>query len=198
MLQLYFLLLYVFVRGLPVQPVLRLQIRKEKIKKGRVGKQYEENHFLRNSAFRVGVRDRDDLSYARRIFRIFAFHGVSARVRGVDAPARQAELPRLSARVYRKLYPVVHIQRGAVLGSVAVRDLFRLASARQRIAVEDKDQPLARVRDQGAVVRRDDVSRLAVRVRHDDEYPVADERERVLDHSRGRLGVFRGVRLLNV
>lgn len=57
----------------------------------------------------------------------------------------------------------------SVLGSLAVRDLFRVAPRSERVAVEEENQSLGGVRRQGGVVRRYGVSRLGVAVaRYDD------------------------------
>ena len=84
------------------------------------------------------------------------------------------------------------------MGSIAVYYVFRIAPARQRVAVADKDQPLVGVRGESALVRRGNVSDLAIRVRHDDERFLSQQSKYLLVHFRGRHGVFHRLRLSNV
>ena len=141
------------------------------------------------------MRDRDYIFNDRRVFGDTAVHGVSARVRSAYVALGETELSGLCAGVRGELSFVVYFQRGTVLGSFAFRYVFRTAPARQRVATENKNKPLDRLRGQSALVRRNDVYYLAVCVRYDDERSVFEQFQRFLDHTRRRLGVFRFVRL---
>ena len=81
-----------------------------------------------------------------------AFNGIFACVRGVDAASIEKLLRWIRFGVYSDVYFILFFRGVPLLGTVAVYYVFRLASARQRIAVKGQNQPLGGVRDEGVMV----------------------------------------------
>jgi len=78
--------------------------------------------------------------------------GILVFERGTDAAARKTELRRIRACVFGDLRACVCIQRRAVLGFASVRRILRIASACQRVAVENENKLLGGLRDQSILV----------------------------------------------
>ena len=143
------------------------------------------------------MRYRDHTFNRRRVFGSIAVYGIFICVYRVDVAACQAELFRIFACVYGDGDTLLSFQRFAVLGFAAVYSLFRVAPACERATTENQNQPLGGVRNQGGLVRRHDVSCLAVRVCNDHHNSVRGSIY-YPDTAHRRHGVFRIVRLLNV
>ncbi len=145
------------MRGLLVQPLLRLQIREKN----------EEDHGLRNRARGDRVRVRNDNAYDRGLFGDIAFNGVSLFGDRADAAACEKELSGVYFGVFGDLFAQFAFQPREIFRYPAVYRVFRTSPARQRIAAQIQGQPLGRGVRQSRVVRRGDVSDLEIRFRND-------------------------------
>ena len=143
------------------------------------------------------MRDRNRIFNAGRVFGRVRIHGLHARGRRADAPARGAQLSRVCSRVRGDLFIVASVRLVPLLGPVAVRCVFRLTPACERAANKEAVQPLGGVRAQSGMVRRDHVRDVEIRFCDHD----GDRIYRYVhsaDHSRGGNGVFPSLRLRNV
>ena len=110
------------------------------------------------------MRNRYAVFNGGRLFGYPFVYGIFGGEYRFNDAACQAKLLGVRFGVYSNVLVDVTVFFFSFLERVALYYVFRLASACQRVAVEDKNQPLGGVRNQGAVVCYHHVFNVDVRV----------------------------------